>query len=62
MLIQVVIDGNRLMKEKPDYDPMMNKPNNEDDLGDRILLSAHKYSRSVIKEKYFGHLGGIFIH
>ena len=51
-----------LMKENPDYDPMMNKPNNEDDLGDIILLSAHKYSRSVINEKYFGHLGGIFIH
>ena len=60
MLIQVVIDGNRLMKEKPNYDPMMDKPNNEDDLGDKISLSTHKYSRTVIKRNKFSTLDAEF--
>ena len=51
MLIQVFIDGNRVMKEKPDSDPMMDNPNNEDDLEGKISLSAHKYLRTVIKRK-----------
>ena len=58
MLIQVVIDGNRLMKEKPDYDPMMDKPNNEDDLGGRISLSAHRYSRIAINKNKIFYLEG----
>ena len=46
------------MKEKLDYDPMIDKLNNEDDLGGRISLFSHKYSRTVIKKNKFCYLEG----